>query len=102
MDMDEWLGRLRIRFTLQHGKEVGRMHLSCSVLHTTSVVMPAWADMANKPEIVPGLVLKPFKKDVRHSVVHWVPVEEKDQRMGLGRLPILQMLEEVQVCTGML
>ena len=95
MDRDEWMGRLHIRFTLQHGDKIGTMHLSATVLHTTSLVLPAWADLANKPETVPGLVLKPRGTEVRHAVVQWLPVEERGQKIGLGRLPVLSMPPDI-------
>ena len=100
MDMDEWMGNLRVRFTLQHGT-LGTMHLSCSVLHSTSVVMPAWAaDWVKKPEAIPGLVLKPRGKEVRHAVVPWIPLEEPGQKIGLGRLPLLVMPPDVTEVTA--
>ena len=98
VEMDEWTGQARVRFTLQHGG-VGTMHISCSVLHTGSVVMPGWADLTRKPESVPGLVLKPKGKEVRHAVLPWIPLEEPGQKIGLCRLPVLVLPAGVQDIT---
>ena len=84
---------------MQHGTNINEMNLSCTSLHLDSVVTPAWLDIVKKPELVPGIVIKPKGEAVRHAVLQWTPMETADQGFGLGRLPLLRLSADTETIT---